>query len=297
MKGEVELVLRWNAGIGESPAWSDPEQALFWIDIESCQINRFDPSSGENRVWDLPTTPGCFVFRGGGGAIIPCQDGIYDLDFADGTLRCLEKAPFDPAIWRFNDGKCDRQGRLWVGSMPLTLEEIGEIKGTLYRYDGAEILATMNIDIPNGLAFSPDGETMYRAESLQRKIYAYDYDAKVGTFSNERIFAEFTPELGFPDGATVDSGGGYWVALANGESGGHVARIKPDGELDFYLDTPVSSPLMVAFGGPNFSTLYITSGKYLASASHPNFELCGSIFAVETDYCGIAESIFQPRKA
>lgn len=296
MSAKVECVLRFDAEVGEGPAWSVEDQALYWIDIHRCTINRLDPATAENKVWDLPAMPGCFVFREGGGALIPARDGIYDLDFGSGALRRIVDPPYDPAQFRFNDGRCDRQGRLWVGTQPIELSELGKLKAALYRYDGASLEPVVDIDMANGLAFSPDGRTMYRAETAQRVIHVYDFDPVAGRPTNGRVFVSWpreTPDFGAPDGATVDSKGGYWVALPAAALGGSIARFTPDGQVDVHFETPVPAPTMPAFGGPHMSTLYFTSGRFAHIAERPGSEWSGSIFAIETKFRGVPEPKFR----
>jgi len=288
-----DCVLRSDADVGEGPAWNVEDQCLYWVDIHKCNVNRFDPATGVNRTWDLPSEPGCLVFRDGGGAIIPARDGVYDFDFSTGEMNRILAPPYDPTIYRFNDGKCDRQGRLWVGTMPLDLKDLGTFPGALYRYDGTTLEARLQIEMSNGTAFSPDGRTMYRAETRQRIIYAYDFDPVAGALSREREFTRIPPGTGAPDGATVDTEGGYWVAVAAGPNGGAIARYTPDGKLDLRIETPVPAPAMVNFGGPDMSTLYVTSSRFDFLADRPGQELSGSIFTVDTGFTGVPEPRFK----
>ena len=165
-----------------------------------------------------------------------------------------------------------------------------------YRLDGRGLERVLNsVGIPNGTAFSPDGTTMYRAESTTRQIFSYDYDPATGTPSNERVFATVPNELGMPDGATVDDRGGYWVAIAappGGPPTGGVARYTPDGKLDRYVDLPVPFVTMVAFGGPDLSTLYITTARLEVFMPQRVPEGAGNVFAMET-IRGFAESKFR----
>ena len=186
----VERVLDIKAQLGESPAWSVEQQALFWLDIHGLTINRFHPASGRNDIWTLPAMPGCFALRVENGAVIAARDGIYDIDFSTGEIKRLVTAPFDSAHYRFNDGKPDRQGRLWAGSFPLamTIEHRIENGAILYRYDGVALESGIDpITAANGTAFSPDGRTLYRAESLDRLILAHEYDPLSGSASNPSL--------------------------------------------------------------------------------------------------------------
>lgn len=297
-KGDVYRALDVKAELGESPVWSVEEQALYWVDIHRRTVNRFEPGSGATAAWSIPSLPGCVVLREGGGGIVAARDGFYEIDFKGGVPKRLLESPYNLEIFRFNDGRTDRQGRFCVGSMANLAIEGQDFRkspyhgtGVLYRYDGVSLMPIFApLAASNGTAFSPDGRTLYRADTRGRIIYAHDYDPVSGTASNERIFARTPDALGLPDGACVDADGGYWSALPAGPDGGSVARFTPDGELDFHIETPIPVPTMAAFGGPEMSTLYITSARierYMGVPVHP---LSGDIFAVETEFRGCPET-------
>jgi sugar lactone lactonase YvrE len=288
---EIRHVLDVKAGCGEGPLWSVEEQALYWLDFHRKTLNRFDPALGANRSWRLPAKPGCFTFRVGGGAVIATNLGYYDFDFATSAIELIREAPFDPDKFNFNDGKADRQGRFWAGSIKEHFDHNAPGEGIYYRYEPGEVTpGIFGVAVPNGTAFSPDGRTMYRAESMQRVIYAYDYDPVTGVPSGQRLFAKVPDEFGIPDGATVDSEGGFWVALPFGQTG-KIVRFAPDGRLDIDIDLPVMVPTMVAFGGLNMATLFITSGRIEKFFNKPSSPLGGDIFAIETGYRGIPETL------
>lgn len=289
---KVELVFPFDAEVAESPAWSVEEQALYWADIHKCTLNRLDLRTQTNTAWDVPSMPGCFVFREGG-AIIPARDGIYDFDLATERMTRVLDPPYDPATHRFNDGKCDRQGRLWVGTQPLEVAQFGSIKSHLYRYDGVTIEPVIEIDMANGLAFSPDGRTMYRAETPARIVYVYDFNTATGIPSRQRVFAEWARGFGAPDGATIDTQGGYWIALPAGEAGGGIGRFTPDGKLDFRIPMPLPTPSMCNFGGPDMKTLYVTTAQFKQLAGRPGYELAGNFYAIRTEFQGIPEPKFK----
>jgi sugar lactone lactonase YvrE len=294
---KVRRVLDMKAELGECPLWCTDDQCLYWLDIVGSTINRFDPRTGTNTLWSLPSAPGCFAFRDGGGAVIAAQDGIYDMDFSSGVIRAVFAPTHDTKHLRYNDGRTDRQGRLWVSTVQADM--VTSTSATAYyRFDGRSLEKVISpVGMPNGTAFSPDGKTMYRVQTLDRQIFAYDYDPITGTPSRERIFAVVPEELGLPDGATVDTQGGYWVALPAPPEGGKagIARYTPDGQLHTYIDAPVPMPTMVAFGGADLSTLFITSGRLQPWVKYDVPETAGSIFAVETPFRGIPEIKFQYR--
>ncbi len=173
-------VLDARASLGECPVWSGAEQVLYWVDINAPSLNRFDPATGRNTAMPMPESIGCFALREGGGFVVALRGGFW-LAAADGTLtRKVGDAPYDPAHHRFNDGRCDHQGRLLAGYMN---EARDASTAALVRLDPdftqTQVLSDMTIS--NGLAWSPDGRTMYHADTPTQIIRAYDYDAASGT--------------------------------------------------------------------------------------------------------------------
>jgi sugar lactone lactonase YvrE len=287
---DVRHVLDIKAGLGEGPLWSNEREALFWVDQRGETLNRFDPESGTNQSWAVPSRPGCFTFCDGG-VLVAAERGYYRFDFSSEAFELVREPPFDPAVFRFNDGKADRQGRFWAGSILIKHKTEGEPECAYYRYDAGTVMAGITgISVPNGTAFSPDGKTMYRAESMQSTLHAFDYDPSTGTPSNQRLLTTIPEGFGMPDGGTVDSEGGLWLALPFGETG-KIARYTPDGELDLYFDVPVLVPTMVAFGGRDMATMFITTGRIEALVNRPISPLGGDIFAVETPFRGIPEAL------
>ncbi len=292
---EPQCVLRIRAQLGECPLWSVEEQRLYWLDIMGRTLNAFDPATGDNQVWNMPSSPGSFVFREGGGIVLALRTGIHAFDPVTGTLTKRADVPYDVGTMRFNDGRTDRQGRYVVGSMPEgEAAEAAGLRGCFYRYDDKGLTRILpSCHHANGTGFSLDGKTMFRAETFEKTIFAYDYDTATGTPSNERVFARVPDDLGNPDGCVVDSEGGYWSALPVGPKGGAIARFTPDGKLDRVVEMPVIAGTMPAFGGPDMSTIYVTSGSLEHMIGQPTTPVSGGIFAIETEYKGLAEVKFR----
>jgi len=294
-KYEPRCVLEIGAELGEHPIWSAQEQRLYWLDIEHARINRFDPSTGRNEAWTLPAKPGCYAFRADGTAVIAAQDGFYSMDFASGTIERVLAPAHDATMLRYNDGRTDRQGRLWVSTVRENLDLDAKSVNGWYRLDASGVAFMLAADgVTNGTAFSPDGRTMYRAETMSRQIFAHDYDPVAGTISNARIFANVPFELGGSDGAAIDTEGGYWAALAAPQDGsaetGGVVRFTPDGKLDRYIRFPIPMVTMVAFGGPERSTLYVTTARLTQFMPNGVPAGAGDLYAFETDFQGEPET-------
>jgi len=267
MTPRAERLLDSADRLGECPLWDEREQALWWVDIHAPAIKRFD---GRLKVYPMPEPVGSIAFRAKGGLLAAMQSGICA--FLDGEVQFLARPDAHAATHRFNDGRCDRAGRFWVGTMKHP--EFAPT-GVLYSFKEKFELKRSAISVPNSLAWSPDGRTMYFADSPRHKIWAFDYDAESGAMSNERLFA--APHPGFPDGSCVDADGCLW----NAEYGAaRVVRYKPDGKIDLVIELPAKEPTCCCFGGAQLDTLYVTSANG------------AGLFSVRPGVTGLPESRF-----
>jgi L-arabinonolactonase len=263
--------------LGEGPLWDVAEQALYWLDIVGKMLHCWTPASDEYRAWPLPASPGSLALREEGGAVIALENGFHFFDFATAALTLIADPEAGEQRTGFNDGKVDRQGRFVAGSTALDMREP---LGSLYRLGRDLTLETLEreIMVSNGPCFSPDGKTLYFADSPRRAIFAYDYDPAGGPLTNKRVLVDTGPLQTAPDGATVDAEGFLWSALV---LSGRIARFTPDGRLDRVIELPVTMPSSVMFGGPALETIFVTSiGVPLAGrdASEPD---AGALLAVE----------------
>jgi len=281
---EVDCVLDAGAALGECPTWSGEEAVLYWVDIEGMAVNRFDPATGTNVARAVPGKVGAIAIRGEGELLAAVGTELGMLDFATGDYEPWKQVEPGDTGNRLNDGRCDPAGRFWVGSMyDPTSARIRS--GHLHRADpsGDQLTLLDDVGVANGLAFSPDGTTMYFADTFDRTVWAFDYDVATGTPSNRRIFLEMGDLPGKPDGACVDEEGGYWLACVRG---GAVIRVLPSGEVERRIELPVSAPTMPAFGGPDLDVLYITS---IGAEDEP---LSGSLLAIHPGVRGLPEPWF-----
>ncbi len=281
----IECVVNQRELLGECPLWDERTQRLWWVDILAPALKQLDPASGAVKQNPLPEAMGSFAFREAGGLLAAMKSGIYLMDASYSDVQPLAAPePHLPGN-RFNDGRCDRDGRFWSGTM---MEAMREPVGSLYRI-GADRSCTLKrggITVPNSLAWSPDGRTMYFADSPRRTIWAFDYDRARGEPSNERVFV--TTQAGFPDGSCVDADGCLW----NAEYGGaRLARYTPKGKLDRAIELPVKNPTCCAFGGRNLDVLYVTTAaQRLTAAQLEEQPLAGSLLAIRPGSTGLAES-------
>lgn len=251
--------------LGESPCWLGDEGVLLWVDIPGCALHEWRPADGRHRHWALPCEPGCCVPQPGGEVLLPMRDGLFRFDRATGMRVPLAPAPYDPREQRFNDGKADPQGRLWVGTIH---EPRDRPAAALYRWQRGRLdRMAGDVTVSNGLAFSPDGGTLYWSDTKAHCIQALDFDGHDGSLACRRDFARFAPRPadgslagygGRPDGAAVDREGALWVAMFEGQ---RLVRLAPDGTLLSEWPLPVRCPTMPCFGGDDLRTLFVTTAR------------------------------------
>jgi sugar lactone lactonase YvrE len=292
---KAELALDARNAVGESPVWDPAEQSLYWVDIPARALHRWHAESGKTDCWTAPEMIGCIARHPGGGWVCAAESGLFHWrPTQDGTLdgeRLATAAHARPGM-RFNDGRCDRQGRFRAGTMVMDMSLAAPL-GMLYGFDGSALHALVHdLIVPNGMAFSPDGATMYLSDSHPsvQRIWAFDYDTDTGTPSRRRRFVDMKPLPGRPDGAAVDADGCYWIC---GNDAGQVHRFTPEGVLDRSIALPVKKPAMCAFGGASLDTLFITSIRPdgVDLADQP---LAGGVFAVRPGVRGLPEPEFRP---
>jgi sugar lactone lactonase YvrE/DNA-binding IclR family transcriptional regulator len=282
---EVELLHEAQCLLGDSPYWSARDERLYWVDILRPSVHRLDLAARQEETVALKELVGFVVEREAGGSLISTQSGLVGLDFETGATEAVADPHEMRAQMRFNDGKCDRSGRVWAGTMSM---DVTPGMGSLYRLDADRSLhrVVTDITIPNGLAWSPDGRTLYFADSGKFTIYACDFDPETGALGERRVlFAE--TRLGRASGMTVDAKGGLWCAMWDGWS---VMRLDPDGAVDRIVHLPVPRPTSCAFMGPDLDRLVVTSGRIRLSESSLNeAPLSGSLFTFKPGTPGLPE--------
>jgi sugar lactone lactonase YvrE len=278
---DAECVVDCANELGEGALWCPLEQRLWWIDIQKPTLWRWQPG-GAVQHWPLPKPPGSFALRKDGGFLFAFRSGLATLDKPGAEVKWLPG--LEPGDERFNDGKCDRAGRFWAGTMD---RKLGSAIGRLYRVAPDFKLEAMDrgFTISNGIGWSPDDRTMYFTDTPSRCIYRYDFDAASGTIANRRVFVEVDPGHGGPDGMTVDSQGCVWSAQFDRWC---VNRYDPDGKLERSVRLPVQRPTTCMFGGPNLDTLYVTS----AAMGLAGQENAGGLFALDPGVRGLPEPRF-----
>src|SRR5882724_8483180 len=256
---EIRCIYQARSALSESALWSPQDKALYWLDQMRPEIHRLDPATGKDVRFPLalPAQLGGLVPHAGGGFVLAASDGISILSADMRTRRNFVNPIASLPQASFNDAKCDRQGRLWAGTTDrLETERIGR----LYRIgsNGDVTSVAEGFVCSNGPSFSPDGRIMYHTCSHERVIHAYDVYADSGEASNRRVFATFDPAVGVPDGSTVDAEGCLWTTHWGGW---RITRFFPDGRVDREIAMPVKSLTSCAFGGPDMTTLFVTTAS------------------------------------
>ena len=238
--------------LGESPFWHPDEAALYWCDIPGCASTASRRPPANTTHWSFDSEPGCCAPVAGGGLLVATRQA-GPLHTHNGH-RPHRKAAYDTALLRFNDGRADPQGRFWCSTI---FDPRSEPLAALYRWNGQCLdRMAVGITVGNGLAFSPDGATLYWSDTTAHRIFAFDFDRGEGRLASQRLFVQFPLKSevsdpafygGRPDGAAVDVEGCYWVAMFEGQ---RLLRIAPDGHVLQELPLPVRCPTMPCFGGP-----------------------------------------------
>ena len=275
--------------LGEVPTWCSRRKRLFWSDVRACRMLSLDPGTGDIETFAMPDWIGSFALTADDRLLLASRKSLLLYDPADGRFETLITFEANMPDNRANDGRAGPCGRFWFG----TLNNADRIPtGHLYHFDGNAIAhCQSDIIVPNALSWSPDGRTMYFADSWVGEIWADDYEPETGDRSNRRILLAKDALPGIPDGACVDSTGCLWIARYGA---GQVARITPDGRIDTVLEVPTRNLTACALGGSDLRDLYVTSARQRMSpkelAADPN---AGAVFVARVETPGLPEPVFR----
>ncbi|SNR16515.1 SMP-30/gluconolactonase/LRE family protein [Tenacibaculum jejuense] len=281
-----------NADLGEGAIWNHVSKELYWIDIEGKKLHVYHPGTKKNKTITLPCRIGTVVpSEEENKAIVALEDGVYIVDTLTEELMLLSDVESDITENRFNDGKCDPNGNLWVGSMHLAQNKPN---ANLYKINekGESDKMLDGITISNGIVWSKDKSTMYYIDTPKGTIRAFDYDKKTSEISNERVVVTVDPKDGFPDGMAIDDQDMLWVGMWNGNA---VAKYNPKtGNLEKKIQVPAHNVTSCAFGGDNFDELYITTASVdMTDEEKKQFPLAGSVFKIKLKEKGVKSNFFK----
>jgi sugar lactone lactonase YvrE len=279
--------------LGETPLWCDQTQCLLWIDIDRATLHRAHLASGRRDTFRFAARSlgGLALRREPGCVVLALDTTLHAFDLGSGRLTLL--AEVEPATLntRLNDGRCDANGNLWIGTMDNGLAAPA---GSFYRVgaDGTVARHFGDVIVSNTVAVSPDQRTLYFSDTRRYLTWAFDLNPGDGSLSNRRIFVDHRARRDRPDGACVDSEGALWVAIF---AGARLDRYTPEGQLERSIALPVSNPTCVCLGGPEYRTLFITTARKFLSAERLTREpLAGSVLATEVGVPGMPEKRFGP---
>lgn len=284
---QADIVIRDSAKLGEGPRWSQRDRCLWWVDIDGKRVLRWDPANGDFKTWPVPSEVGMLCERVAGGLVLALRDGLYAFDPLTGACTALgADHGQDSTRFRFNDGACDAAGRLWVG----TIGPKGQAR--YFRFDPGlqRTLIRDDVTTSNGIAWSPDGATMYYIDTPSKVVMAYPFAAGSGAvdIAAGRAVITIPSEQGYPDGCCIDAEGKLWIGLWNG---GAVLRCDPNsGATLARVEVPGARNVTAcSFGGADLDTLYITTAGG-GDAKQP--EHAGFLFAVQPGVHGLPWSAF-----
>ena len=284
------LEYKINSKLGEGALWNYKTQEFYWVDIEGKTLNIYNPKTKTNKVIKTPSRVGTVVPYTKQQAVVALEDGIYKINLENGDLKQISNVESDITENRFNDGKCDPKGNLWVGSMHLK-ESLPN--ANLYKVEPNGVTTKMvdSVTISNGIVWSKDTKKMYYIDTPSKSIKSYDYNIETSTISNEKIAVNIPESLGYPDGMTIDENDTLWVGLWNGNA---VAQFDPKtGELISKIEVPAHNVTACAFGGENLDILYITtSTNDMTDEERKKYPLAGSIFKCKPGVKGVTAFFF-----
>ncbi|MEM7445327.1 MAG: SMP-30/gluconolactonase/LRE family protein [Pseudomonadota bacterium] len=292
----VEVLFQANATLAEGPIWDGRTRCLYWVDIRRARVSRFDLSAGrQTGVWIAPSRVGCVALTTDPGTLLVAAGAtISTLDLATGGTETVAELPIDTARFRANDGRVDRLGRLWIGTMIDDIHAPDQFRdGQLFRVDpdSTVVPSGFEFELPNGLAWSGDGSLMYLNDTTAQTTYVFDYDLASGAVSNRRVLYDHGAGEGFPDGLSIDADGNLWSAQWDGWN---IRKISPEARLLAEIPMPVRRPSSASFFGDALDRIVVTSATVdFQMKDFIDSPDAGSLFTMPANATGVPENLFQ----
>ena len=287
---EVELVVPAQAELGECPVWDEAAQELLWVDILQGLVHRYEPATGNSSHLAVGQPIGAVAPRVSGGYVLALRDGFAIVEDADQTAHIVAPVELDAPENRMNDGKCDRAGRFWAGTVS---SEADSGAGALYRLDPDYTVTKIleGVTMSNGLAWSPGEDVMYFIDTATQRVDAFDFESVSGRIEHRRPVIEIPVEDGSPDGMTSDVDGNLWIAVYGSSQ---VRCYAPDGRLEEVVELPVPGVTSCAFGGVDCRDLYITTAPLgVSEAEYRERPGTGGLYRVRPGVKGAPPNSFR----
>ncbi len=287
---EARLAVDARARVGECPIWDADRARVVWLDIPGQTINSFWPGSQATRVQSVPQEISAIALRADGGLVGTSSEGFVLIDEGDAVnpLRLIATVPHRSPTLHMNDGKCDRAGRFWAGSVAVNAQDAG--RAALHRLDpdGSVSTEIEGVTVSNGLGWSPDDRHMYYTDSASQRVDRFEFNLDSGALGEAQPLIEVDATDGAPDGLAVDQDGFVWVAVVHGSE---VRRYSPAGDLVARVKLPTSVVTSCCFGGPELTELYITtSAEHVRGERRASEPLAGGLFVCDVGVPGLPVS-------
>lgn len=288
---EVKLVMDTKSALGEGAIWNYKTGELYWVNITAEILNIYNPKTSQNKELFTGQMIGTVVPSESGKALVALENGIYQMDVVTGSKIFVINPEESISGNRFNDGKCDPAGRFWAGTLNMDGEKE---KAALYRIetDGTAIKVIDSVSVSNGIAWSSNQDRLYYVDTPTGKIMAYDYNNETGAINNGIPVVEISPDMGFPDGMTIDKAGNLWIALWGGSA---VGCWNPEtGQLIKKIEVPALNVTSCAFGDDDLGTLYITTARQNTNEDIlKKYPHAGGLFKVRPGVKGVNAYFFR----
>ncbi len=288
---EVQLLHKVNAKLGEGALWNIESQTFYWVDIENKYLHIYHPDRKRLEPHRMPSRIGTVVSMNADTVLVALEDGVHFYDLKNRTFSPFCLIDKRKENIRFNDGKCDPMGRLWVGTMDMDCKHPN---GALYMIDsnGQPTQKLDSITISNGIVWNKAKDKMYYIDTPTQQVAIFDYDVSNGGISNRKILCTIPDTLGSPDGMTIDEHDNLWIGLWNGNS---VINVHHEtGEIIKTIEVPAHNVTACAFGGPDLDILYITTASVdMTEEEMQTYPLAGSLFSVRPGVRGLPSPTFK----
>ncbi len=286
---KAERILPAGATLGEGPVWREDTGQLLWLDIDGKKLHFFSPETGGDAVLPLPEKPGSVCVAKSGALMLTLQDGVFRMEKNGRLTRFLDSPERDFPENRFNDGKCDPQGRFWAGTINMA-GKMGRAALYCIEGNGRYRAVLREVSVSNGLAWSRDGKYFYYIDTPSGFLWRFDWDGETGSLKNRTALVDYREEPGRLDGMTIDRSGNLWTAQWGGFQ---VCCWDPlTGKKLEQISLPVPYVSSCTFGGKHLDSLFITTASGKKAAAKTEYPESGDLFVCSPGVRGWNADLF-----